>query len=103
MTPRVVVIGVGNPYRHDDAVGLHVVDAIRARLPIGVAVLETDGEPGRLIDAWGDADVAFVADAIRSGGPPGTIHRIELGAQTARMLVIRPSSSNVMMSMGSIS
>ena len=76
---RVVVIGVGNRYRRDDGAGPAVLDALahtgaarRARL------VELDGEPARVVEAWTGADVAFVVDAVRTAGAAaGTVHRIE--------------------------
>ncbi|MBO3752753.1 hydrogenase maturation protease [Streptosporangiaceae bacterium NEAU-GS5] len=68
---RTVVIGIGNDYRGDDAIGLAV-----ARLLRGVTyaeVVENGGDPIALIDAWTGADLAIVIDATRSGCPPGTV------------------------------
>lgn len=77
----VVVIGIGNDFRRDDGAGLAVVGAARSGLPEGVRVVESDGEPARLLDAWAGADTVVVADAVRTGAPAGTIHRFELGRE----------------------
>jgi hydrogenase maturation protease len=74
---RVVVIGVGNPLRGDDGAGRAVVRRVHGRLPDGVAVLERDGEPAALMEAWEDASAAFLADAVLTGAAPGTVHRFE--------------------------
>ncbi len=74
MTSRVALIGVGNPWRRDDGVAGVIVAAAGHRLPPAVALVEADGEPSRLIDAWADADLAVVVDAVSSGATPGTIH-----------------------------
>ena len=71
------VVGVGNAWRGDDAVGLAVVERLRGRLPAGVALLEREGEPTSLIDAWEGADAVWVVDAVRSGAAPGTVHRLD--------------------------
>ncbi len=84
MRTRVVVIGVGNPWRRDDGVGWAVADAARPRLPSAVAVVESDGEASRLLDAWADHDLAVVVDAVCSGAPPGTIHVWDGDAEVAR-------------------
>jgi hydrogenase maturation protease len=75
---NVTLIGVGNPWRSDDGVGWAVAAAARRRLSEDVAVIETDGEPSRLIDAWTDTGLAVVVDAMSSGADPGTI-RIRRG------------------------
>ena len=50
---------------------------IRERAPSGVEVRELEGEPVSLVDAWEGADDVFVLDAVRSGSPPGIVHRID--------------------------
>jgi len=77
---RVVVIGVGNPYRRDDAAGLVVARRLRPMVPAHVTVLEHEGEPTALLEAWKDADAVFLVDAVFSGAEPGTVHRLD--AQT---------------------
>jgi len=72
----VVVIGVGNEYRRDDGAGPAVVGRLRGRVPSGVELVITDGEPTRLIEAWTGAALAVVVDAVRARPPrPGQIHR----------------------------
>lgn len=73
---RVVVIGVGNPYRRDDGFGPAVVSRLRERALPGVVVAECDGEPSRLIELWDGAALAVVIDAVRAAqGCPGRLHR----------------------------
>ncbi|CAI7975265.1 hydrogenase maturation protease [Frankia sp. Hr75.2] len=74
---RLTVIGIGNPYRHDDAVGLEVARLLRRRPPPGVDVLESEGEPTSLLLAWEGADAVWIIDAAESAAPPGTVHRVE--------------------------
>jgi hydrogenase maturation protease len=78
---RVVVIGIGNRYRNDDAAGLEAVRLIRDTAPAGVEVTELEGEPTSLLDAWGDAETVYVVDAVASGGDPGTVYRFEAGSE----------------------
>ena len=72
-----VVIGIGNTWRRDDGVGPAVVRAAASRLPVGTRVVELDGEPARVVEAWDGADLAVVVDAVRTGAPPGTVHRFD--------------------------
>jgi hydrogenase maturation protease len=70
----VVVIGVGNEFRRDDAAGPAVVTSLRGRVPPGVELVLTDGEPTRLIEAWTGAALAVVVDAVRADPPrPGRV------------------------------
>jgi hydrogenase maturation protease len=66
---QVVVIGVGNEFRRDDGVGPAVVASLRDRVPPGVDLVLTDGEPTRLIEAWTGAVLAVVIDAVRAHPP----------------------------------
>lgn len=81
MTSRVLVIGIGNAWRGDDAAGLAVARRLRAIVPPGVDVLEHPGEPVSLIDEWAGADTVYLADAVCSGGVPGTLHRLDATAR----------------------
>jgi hydrogenase maturation protease len=77
----IVVIGVGNEWRSDDAAGLEVARRLReARLP-RTRVIEREGEPVDLIDAWSGAGEAIVVDAVSSGAEPGAIHRVDARRQ----------------------
>lgn len=73
----IVVIGVGNADRGDDAVGLAVVRRIKDAAPPGVTVTELDGDQLALLDAWDGASDVYVVDATRSGGEPGTVCRFD--------------------------
>jgi hydrogenase maturation protease len=73
VTRPVLVIGVGQPGRGDDAVGPAIARRAADLLPPGVTVLER-AEPTALIDAWAGAGLVVVTDAVRSGGRPGTVH-----------------------------
>ena len=69
----VLVIGIGQRDRGDDAVGPAVAERAMELVPPGVTVLE-QAEPAGLIDAWAGAGLVVVADAVRSGQRPGTVH-----------------------------
>ena len=76
MKPTSVVIGVGNRWRRDDAAGLEVIDALRERVDDSVLLVESDGEPTRLLDAFALAPQVIMVDAVVTGDhPPGTVHR----------------------------
>ena len=66
------MIGLGNPWRRDDAVGLEV-----ARRTGGTAV---EHDPSRLLDLWAGEREVVLVDAVRSGAEPGTIHRLDAAA-----------------------
>jgi len=75
--PRIVVIGIGNPDRGDDAFGRVVAIHLRGRLPECVRLIEQDGEATTLLERLGEADAAILIDAAVSGGEPGQIRRFD--------------------------
>ena len=68
-------VGIGNPFRGDDAVGPVVAERLRAA---GAVVLDCADEPTRLLDQWEGFRTVVVVDALRSASP-GTLHRIDAG------------------------
>jgi hydrogenase maturation protease len=74
---KLKVVGIGNAWRSDDAVGLVVARDLREVLPESVAVLEREGEPTGLIETWADAQALWIVDAVSSGARPGTVHRVD--------------------------
>jgi hydrogenase maturation protease len=81
---RVMVIGVGTEFRCDDGAGPAVIQRLREQVPAGVELLCSDGEPTRLMEAWADAAVAVVVDAVSGGNAaPGTLHRIVMPRSAA--------------------
>lgn len=74
-----LVIGVGNPFRHDDGVGRAVARALR-EASAAARVIEAEGEGAALLEAWAGAGTVVVIDAVRSGAAPGTVHRFEPSA-----------------------
>ena len=64
-----LIIGLGNPHRGDDAIGIEVARRIAAQAP-DVRVVETD-DPSERLDLWAGAETAVVVDAMVSRGAPG--------------------------------
>ncbi len=87
-----VVIGVGNTFRGDDAVGLAVVARLRERTPDGVTVVPCEQEPSRLMEAWEEASAVLVVDAVTSGAEPGTLHRFDASDEAIPTQVFRSST-----------
>jgi hydrogenase maturation protease len=85
-------IGIGNPLRGDDAAGLLVAARLRELAPPGLRVIELEGEPIDLIEAFDGADSVLVADAVSSDGEPGTVHRFDAGAAPLPARLAGPST-----------
>ena len=78
---KIVVIGIGQSLRGDDAAGLAAVRQWQEKFPETASRPEIRVEaselPGlALSDLIADFDVAILVDAVQSNAAPGTIHRI---------------------------
>jgi hydrogenase maturation protease len=89
---RIVVIGVGNAYRGDDAAGLAVIDGLRQVDPGEVELVAYEQEPSRLIDTWTGADAAIVVDAAGPDGEPGRVHRFDCATTGIPAALFRSST-----------
>jgi hydrogenase maturation protease len=69
------VIGVGNEFRGDDAVGLTVVRRLASKNRSDVETAMSDGDPAKLMDQWRNADRVVVVDASVSGSAHGAVRR----------------------------
>jgi hydrogenase maturation protease len=76
----ILVIGVGNEYASDDAAGLLVARRLKQAGPRDFATREESGEGASLIEAWKGVAHVIVIDAVRSGGEPGSLHRMDTSA-----------------------
>ena len=73
---RAAAVCLGSPYRGDDGAGPLVAERLRAA---GAQVLDCADEPTRLLDLWDGLDTVVVVDAVVTGAPPGTVHRVDVG------------------------
>ncbi len=87
-----LIIGVGNAYRRDDAVGLMAARRLWEAARDEVTLWEASGEGTALMDAWEGADAVILIDAVRSGAPAGTIHRVDAHAETVPPTLFRCST-----------
>lgn len=74
------VIGVGNAWRGDDAVGLQAAQRLRKRLGPSVEVIEAEGDGLALLDLMDGVEYVILIDAVQGGGEPGTTIRLDLSA-----------------------
>ena len=68
-----VIIGIGNDFQGDDGIGHHIAKRIQSLNPPNVTVFEESGEAANLMDAWLDADVVVIIDAMVTGETPGLV------------------------------
>lgn len=75
---HVAVIGVGNPWRGDDAVGIFTARAIQSAVGARATVIESDGEVTSLLECFKSFNQVYIIDAIQTGSAkPGYIHDID--------------------------
>lgn len=79
---RILIIGIGNDYRSDDAAGLAAARKIKNLSLKNVDVIESNGDGAALIDSWAGRNNVILIDAVLSGSAPGTIHRLEAGSSS---------------------
>ena len=85
-----LVVGVGNDLRGDDAAGLLAVRRLAALGPSDIDVVEHAGDPAALAEAMSGRDEVVVIDAVSSGDEAGAV--LELTAEAG---VLRgPASSH---------
>lgn len=63
---RVLLLGIGNPLRKDDGVGIHVARKLKNQLK-GIDVLEVCGCGLDLLEIIKGYDLVFIIDAMKTG------------------------------------
>ncbi len=82
MAGEIVIVGLGQTLRGDDAVGLEAVRLWERSYPATAGQswlrVEYAESPGlTLLSLLEGADVALLVDAVQSGAPPGTLHFLD--------------------------
>jgi hydrogenase maturation protease len=91
---QIIVLGIGNPCRGDDAAGCAVVERLRARLPKASAELRQAGLGGlALMEAMVGYQRAFLVDAFTTGARPGTVFEFDCGTLAEHLAETRNTAS----------
>jgi hydrogenase maturation protease len=79
MSPKTLVLGLGNLVHTDDGVGVHAVEALRGdvRIPAEVGLLDGGTQGLNLLHHLSGIGRLLVIDAIDAGQPAGTLLRFE--------------------------
>jgi hydrogenase maturation protease len=76
---RILILGVGNLLLSDEGVGVHIARRLMEMdFPPHVRVVEGGTDGFGLMHILLGADRLILVDAIRGGGPPGSIYRLEI-------------------------
>ncbi|HGY0992139.1 TPA: HyaD/HybD family hydrogenase maturation endopeptidase [Aeromonas salmonicida subsp. pectinolytica] len=76
-----LILGVGNLLLSDEAVGVRLVEALgrEYRFAPGIELLDGGTAGMELLEAMASRDHIILADAVRSGNPPGTVVTLKDG------------------------
>ena len=74
------IIGLGNEFRGDDAVGLLAARRLQGVLGNRAEVVEAGVAGVELLELMKGTGTVLLIDAVRSGQAPGTIHRLDASA-----------------------
>ena len=75
--PEALVIGLGNPDRGDDGVGIRIAETFAAQALPGAVVKQRTGDMLSLIEDWAGFAHVICVDAAALVGQPGRVHRID--------------------------
>ena len=91
-----LIIGVGNPDRGDDGVGVAVVRALGGSLPPDAATIELGDDVTRLLTLFPKAPRILIIDVMRWGEAPGTIHRFDARVAPLPVAAFRSASAHAL-------
>ena len=92
MSRNIIIIGIGNMYRGDDAIGLLAADEL---INSGINVIKASGDATELMETWEGYDKAILIDACPYMEQTGKIHRVNINEdENILMDSIRTSSHN---------
>ena len=87
------IIGMGNFFAGDDAVGILVARQLKALAIDGVDIIEAGLAGFDLLDLLEGTEAAIVIDAVQNGIDPGTILRLEIPRHLEQVSALSWSSS----------
>jgi hydrogenase maturation protease len=73
----ILIIGVGNEFRSDDAVGFITVRKLKEKKINNADVIESDGDGASLMDIWQKYGKVIIVDAVDTNKTPGNVLRID--------------------------
>ena len=75
---RTLVLGLGNILLRDEGVGVRVVEALAERyaLPAEVEIVDGGTAGMDLLNTLAGCDHLLICDAVRTGGPPGSVVKL---------------------------
>jgi hydrogenase maturation protease len=79
---KVLILGLGNMLLKDEGIGVHVAQRLQEQsLPSSIEVIDGGTASLDVLLPARNAEKLVVIDAMRAGGKPGTIYKIQLKAE----------------------
>jgi len=73
---KILIIGIGNKVCRDEGVGVHVIEEMEdLKLPEHIQLLDIGTSTLDLVSHLEGVKKLIAVDALKAGGPPGTIYR----------------------------
>lgn len=75
MEKTIGVIGIGNPFRHDDAIGIILLDFLREHKQeflSGISLIDCGTGGMNVLHLMSDFDTVLIIDAVKLGKPSGS-------------------------------
>ena len=74
---KILVIGIGNEFRCDDAIGIITARMLRDKKTVNTDVAENNGDGALLIEQWQGYEKVILIDAVKLNNYPGRVHVID--------------------------
>lgn len=74
---KIVVVGIGNPFRGDDGAGWAVIDALKGRVNAKITLNKIRGDISEVLDYFENDSIVYLIDACKKEAPAGTWQRID--------------------------
>lgn len=93
MERKTLIAGVGNILLGDEGIGVHAVRALMAQgLPAGVDAVDAGTALDGLLGELAGYGRLILVDAVRGGGRPGDVYRLEIRSRDDLAAAARPLS-----------
>ncbi|CAL7962498.1 hydrogenase maturation protease [Gammaproteobacteria bacterium] len=73
MNPKILVIGVGNPFRHDDGIGPAIIKILQAEDNQDFVLIDGGTDGLALLDQLTGYEEAIIVDAVQMMANPGIV------------------------------
>ena len=73
---RTIIIGIGNEFRCDDAIGIITARKLKSTKLQNADVIEHNGDGASLMDIWSNYENVILIDAASMDGKAGEVHII---------------------------